>query len=99
MSTFIKDYIEREKISRRNFMLATAAGLTSVAMPSAFGGGAAMADALVAHAILLACERQRGKGGRAQVVQGTYGNVEGTGTNQELKIVQPEEVVGGDRNT
>ena len=31
MSTFIKDFIEREKVSRRNFMFATAAGLTSAA--------------------------------------------------------------------
>jgi ribose transport system substrate-binding protein len=45
MSTFIKDYIERETISRRNFLFATAAGLTTAAIPGAFGVGAAMADA------------------------------------------------------
>ena len=27
MSTFIKDYIEKETINRRNFLLASAAGL------------------------------------------------------------------------
>ena len=37
--------VVRETISRRNFLLATAAGLTSAAIPGAFGGGAAMADA------------------------------------------------------
>jgi ribose transport system substrate-binding protein len=44
MSTFIKDFIEREKINRRNFLLATAAGLTTAAVPGLFGKGAAMAD-------------------------------------------------------
>ena len=43
MSTFIKDYIERETISRRNFLLATAAGMGAMAAPFAFGGGAARA--------------------------------------------------------
>ena len=32
MSTFIKDFIERETVSRRNFLLASAAGLTTAAM-------------------------------------------------------------------
>ena len=32
MSTFIKDFIEREKLSRRNFLFASAAGLTSAAV-------------------------------------------------------------------
>ena len=32
MSTFIKDFIEREKMSRRNFLFASAAGLTSAAV-------------------------------------------------------------------
>lgn len=40
MSTFIKDYIERETINRRNFLLATAAGMGAMAAPFAFGGGA-----------------------------------------------------------
>jgi len=43
MSTFIKDFIEREKVSRRNFMLATAAGVTTAAMPGLFGSGVANA--------------------------------------------------------
>ncbi|BCM20803.1 sugar ABC transporter substrate-binding protein [Mesorhizobium sp. J8] len=43
MSTFIKDYIERETINRRNFLLATAAGMGAMAVPFAFGGGAARA--------------------------------------------------------
>lgn len=43
MSTFIKDFIEKETINRRNFILASATGLGAVAMPSVFGGGAAMA--------------------------------------------------------
>ncbi len=44
MSNFIKTYVQQEKISRRNLLLATAAGLTATAMPRAFGPGAAMAD-------------------------------------------------------
>ncbi|MEO6298199.1 MAG: hypothetical protein ABIV25_04780 [Paracoccaceae bacterium] len=43
MSTFIKDFVEKEKINRRNFLLASATGLGSIAMPMAFGGGAAFA--------------------------------------------------------
>ena len=43
MSTFIKDFIEREKISRRNFMFATAAGLTTAAMPGLMGATSALA--------------------------------------------------------
>ncbi len=31
MSTFIQDFIEREKINRRNFLLASAAGLGGAA--------------------------------------------------------------------
>jgi ribose transport system substrate-binding protein len=45
MSTFIKDFIERETINRRNLLLAAAAGLTTTAMPRAFGPGFAQADA------------------------------------------------------
>lgn len=45
MPTFIRDYIERERISRRNLLLAAAAGLTATSMPRAFGPGAARADA------------------------------------------------------
>ena len=43
MSTFIKDFIERETISRRNFLFAAAAGLTAAATPGVFGRGAAHA--------------------------------------------------------
>ena len=43
MSTFIKDFVEKEKINRRNFLLASATGLGSMAMPAAFGSGAAFA--------------------------------------------------------
>ncbi len=43
MSTFIKDFIEKETINRRNFLLATATGLGAAAMPGVFGGGAALA--------------------------------------------------------
>ena len=43
MSTFIKDFIERETVSRRNFLLASAAGLGSMALPMAMGRDAAMA--------------------------------------------------------
>lgn len=43
MSTFIKDFIERETVNRRNFLLATAAGMGAMAVPFAFGGGAARA--------------------------------------------------------
>ena len=40
MSTFIKDFVEREKINRRNFLFASAAGLTATAVPGVFGRGA-----------------------------------------------------------
>jgi ribose transport system substrate-binding protein len=43
MSTFIKDFIERETVSRRNFLFAAAAGMGAVAVPGLFGGGAARA--------------------------------------------------------
>lgn len=43
MSTFIKDFIEREKMNRREFLFATAAGLTATAVPGLFAGGAAQA--------------------------------------------------------
>jgi len=43
MSTFIKDFIARETVSRRNFLLATAAGMGSMVVPVAFGRGAAFA--------------------------------------------------------
>lgn len=45
MSTFIKDFIEREKISRRNFLFASAAGLVAGAVPGLGGHGAARAQA------------------------------------------------------
>jgi len=45
MSTFIKDFIAKETINRRNLLFAAAAGLTGAALPKAFGPGAAMADA------------------------------------------------------
>lgn len=32
MSTFIKDFIERETINRRNFLLASAAGIATTAI-------------------------------------------------------------------
>jgi ribose transport system substrate-binding protein len=44
MSTFIKDFIARETINRRNFLLASAAGLTTAAVPGVFGRGAARAQ-------------------------------------------------------
>lgn len=40
MSTFIKDFIERETVNRRNFLLATAAGMGAMAVPFAFGSAA-----------------------------------------------------------
>ena len=43
MSTFIKQYIEREKISRRNFLFATAAGLSASTLPGVWGAGQAHA--------------------------------------------------------
>ncbi|RWD68982.1 sugar ABC transporter substrate-binding protein [Mesorhizobium sp.] len=43
MSTFIKDFIERETVNRRNFLLATATGMGAMAVPFAFGGSAARA--------------------------------------------------------
>lgn len=41
MSTFIKDFIEKATINRRNFLLASAAGLTSAAAPGLFGRASA----------------------------------------------------------
>ncbi|MCV6576630.1 MAG: sugar ABC transporter substrate-binding protein [Cohaesibacter sp.] len=42
--SFIKDFIEKETINRRNFLLATAAGLGGVAAMSAMGGRAMAAS-------------------------------------------------------
>lgn len=44
MSRFIRTHIERQTISRRNFMLASAAGLTTAAAPGLFGRGVARAQ-------------------------------------------------------
>ena len=43
MSTFTKDFIERATISRRNFLLASAAGIASATVPDLFGFGTARA--------------------------------------------------------
>ncbi len=44
MSTFIKDFIEREKISRRNFLFSSAAaGLTSAAVVGPWSATSAQA--------------------------------------------------------
>jgi len=51
MSTFIQDFINREVINRRKFLLAGAAGITAMATPTLFGRNhvhAATADATVA---------------------------------------------------
>ncbi len=50
MSTFIKNFIERETISRRHFLLASAAGLGAAVLPNPFGGGAraALTDPAIA---------------------------------------------------
>ncbi|TPJ78767.1 sugar ABC transporter substrate-binding protein [Mesorhizobium sp. B2-5-13] len=50
MSTFIKDFIERETINRRNFLLATAAGMGAMAVPFGLGGAAqaALTDPAIA---------------------------------------------------
>lgn len=50
MSAFIKDFIAKETIYRRNFLFASAAGLTSMAMPMAFGTpvNAALKDPVLA---------------------------------------------------
>ena len=44
MSNFIKDFIAREKVSRRNFMLASAAGLTASAVPGLLTSTTALAQ-------------------------------------------------------
>ncbi|MBN7787360.1 sugar ABC transporter substrate-binding protein [Ponticoccus gilvus] len=43
MSTFIKDFIEKEKLSRRNFLLASAYGVSGVAAMRMFGPSPVMA--------------------------------------------------------
>jgi ribose transport system substrate-binding protein len=43
MSTFIRDFVEREKINRRNFLFASAAGAASLAAPLSFGARPARA--------------------------------------------------------
>ncbi|WP_028717430.1 sugar ABC transporter substrate-binding protein [Paracoccus sp. J39] len=43
MSTFIKDYIDREVITRRKLLLAGAAGMATLAVPAVFGRGQARA--------------------------------------------------------
>lgn len=43
MSTFIKDYIDREVMTRRKLLLAGAAGMATMAVPGVFGRGQARA--------------------------------------------------------
>lgn len=43
MTTFIKDFIDREVINRRQLLLAGAAGVATMAIPGAFGHGRAQA--------------------------------------------------------
>ncbi|MBV7397186.1 sugar ABC transporter substrate-binding protein [Mameliella sediminis] len=43
MSTFIKDFIEKEKLSRRNFLLASAYGISGAAAAKMFGPSPVMA--------------------------------------------------------
>ena len=47
MSTFIRDFIDREKISRRNFLFASAAGVTTAALPGVFRRGENAGDGKV----------------------------------------------------
>ena len=42
--SFIKKYIDQQTINRRNFLLASAAGMGSLMVPAAFGAGAARAQ-------------------------------------------------------
>ncbi|MBZ9986906.1 sugar ABC transporter substrate-binding protein [Mesorhizobium sp. BH1-1-5] len=83
MSTFIKDYIERETINRRNFLLATAAGMGAMAAPFAFGGGAraAITDPAIAWSY-----RDRASAYWNSVVSGGETFVESLGKSKDSLI-------------
>ncbi len=82
MSTFIKDYIERETINRRNLLLASAYGLGGAAMVGAFGPGvarAAMADPTIAWSY-----RNRTNPYWNEIVSGGEAFVESLGKNKDF---------------
>lgn len=80
MSTFIKDFIERETTSRRNFLLATAAGMGSLTIPMAFGKGAAFA---AENPALAWSYRDRASAYWNAVVSGGENFVEGIGKTKD----------------
>jgi ribose transport system substrate-binding protein len=84
MSTFIKDFIERETINRRNFLLASAAGLGAMAAPFAFGQGGARA-ALTDPAIAWSY-RDRASAYWNSVVSGGEAFVESIGRPKESLV-------------
>lgn len=81
MSTFIKDLIERETINRRNFLLASAAGLTTAAMPGVFGGG--MARAALTDPVCAWSYRDRANPYWLSIVSGGEAFVESIGRKKE----------------
>jgi ribose transport system substrate-binding protein len=81
MSTFIKDFIERETISRRNFLLASAAGLTTAAMPGVFGSG--MARAALTDPVCAWSYRDRANPYWLSIVSGGEAFVESIGRKKE----------------
>lgn len=81
MSTFIRDYIERQVINRRRFMFASAAGMGSLVVPSGFGLGRAQAQ-LVDPAIAWSY-RDRASPYWLAIVSGGEAFVESIGRSKE----------------
>lgn len=81
MSTFIKDFIDRETISRRKFLLASAAGLTATAVPGVFGGG--MARAALTDPVCAWSYRDRANPYWLSIVSGGEAFVESIGRKKE----------------
>ena len=81
MSTFIKDFIERETINRRNFLLASAAGIATTAIPGVFGDG--MARAALTDPVCAWSYRDRANPYWLSIVSGGEAFVESIGRKKE----------------
>jgi ribose transport system substrate-binding protein len=81
VSAFIRDFFERETVSRRNFLLASAAALTTAAMPGVFGGG--MARAALTDPVCAWSYRDRANPYSLSIVSGGEAFIESIGWTKE----------------